>query len=46
VRDLEAPSPPVKEVTQRFTEEEFKAYLKGPMKKGGKHIYCIAWPAY
>jgi creatinine amidohydrolase/Fe(II)-dependent formamide hydrolase-like protein len=38
--------PPAEEVTQRFTDEELKAYLKGPLKKGGKHIYCIAWPAY
>jgi creatinine amidohydrolase/Fe(II)-dependent formamide hydrolase-like protein len=38
--------PPVEEVTQRFTDAELKAYLKGPLKKGGKHIYCIAWPAY
>jgi creatinine amidohydrolase len=38
--------PPVEEVTQRFTDKELKAYLKGPLKKGGKHIYCIAWPAY
>ncbi len=38
--------PPAEEVTQRFTDAELKAYLKGPFKKGGKHIYCIAWPAY
>jgi 3-dehydro-scyllo-inosose hydrolase len=38
--------PPAEELTQRFTDAELKAYLKGPLQKGGKHIYCIAWPAY
>ncbi len=36
--------PPAHELTQRFTDEELEAYLKGPLN-GGKHIYCIAWPA-
>jgi creatinine amidohydrolase len=38
--------PPVEKVTQRFTDKELQAYLKGPLQKGGKHLYCIAWPAY
>jgi creatinine amidohydrolase len=30
-------------VTQR-SQEEIDAVLKGPLKKGGRHIYTLAWP--
>ena len=33
--------PDTNKVTQRFTDEELQAYIKGPLK-GGKHIYTIA----
>lgn len=35
--------PPIEEVTQR-SKEELEAVLKGPLVKGGKNIYTIAWP--
>jgi len=37
--------PPADETTQRFTEKEIDALIKGPLK-GGKHLYTVAWPAY
>ena len=38
--------PPLDKVSQRFTKKELEALLKGPLKKGGKHLYTVAWPAY
>ncbi|MEW6200470.1 MAG: 3-dehydro-scyllo-inosose hydrolase [bacterium] len=35
--------PPTEQLTQRFSKEELKEYIKGPLK-GGKHIYTIAYP--
>ena len=38
--------PPLEKVSQRFNRKELEALLKGPLKKGGKHLYTVAWPAY
>jgi creatinine amidohydrolase/Fe(II)-dependent formamide hydrolase-like protein len=35
--------PDAAQVTQRFTQEEVDALIKGPLK-GGKHLYTVAWP--
>ncbi len=35
--------PPVKEITQR-SPEEIEAVIKGPLAKGGRSIYTIAYP--
>jgi creatinine amidohydrolase len=35
--------PPTDRITQR-TKEEIDALLKGPLKKGGRHLYTVAYP--
>jgi creatinine amidohydrolase/Fe(II)-dependent formamide hydrolase-like protein len=35
--------PPIEKITQR-SPEEIEALLKGPSKKGGKHLYTVAYP--
>jgi creatinine amidohydrolase len=35
--------PPTGKITQR-TKEEIDALLKGPLKKGGRHLYTVAYP--
>jgi 3-dehydro-scyllo-inosose hydrolase len=35
--------PPTDKITMR-SQEEIEAVLKGPLQKGGKHIYTIAYP--
>ncbi len=35
--------PPIEFMSQR-PKEEVEALLKGPMEKGGRHIYTVAWP--
>jgi creatinine amidohydrolase/Fe(II)-dependent formamide hydrolase-like protein len=35
--------PPTDRITQR-TQEEIEALLKGPLQKGGRHLYTVAYP--
>jgi creatinine amidohydrolase len=35
--------PPTDRITQR-TQEEIEALLKGPLEKGGRHLYTVAYP--
>ncbi len=35
--------PPTEKITQR-TKEEIEALLKGPLVKGGRHLYTVAYP--
>ena len=35
--------PPIDKITQR-TKEEIEALLKGPLEKGGRHLYTVAYP--
>ena len=35
--------PPADKLSQRG-REEIEALLKGPLKKGGKHLYTVAYP--
>ena len=35
--------PPTDRITQR-TQEEIEALLKGPLVKGGRHLYTVAYP--
>ncbi len=35
--------PPTDRITQR-TQEEIDALLKGPLEKGGRHLYTVAYP--
>ena len=35
--------PPIDKITMR-SKEEIEAVLKGPLQKGGKHLYTIAYP--
>jgi len=35
--------PPVNEMTQR-SAEEIEAVIKGPLAKGGRSIYTLAYP--
>jgi len=35
--------PPVERITQR-PKDEIEALLKGPLKKGGRHLYTVAYP--
>jgi creatinine amidohydrolase len=35
--------PPIESITQK-PREEIEAVVKGPLKRGGRHIYTIAYP--